>query len=68
MKRSQNIYATPAQVQYLRLLMNEAFAKRVTHGYVIKDWSRLLKGDASRMIGSILLDLGRGDGANYGRS
>lgn len=53
MQRNQHIYATDAQVQYLRHLMNQAFARGVTTGLVIKDWSRLLKSEASAMIAEI---------------
>lgn len=45
------IYATPAQLRYLRLLLNQCFASggRV-QGYYIRDWDRILRSEASSMI------------------
>lgn len=43
------IYATPAQLRYLRILLNQCFSQHV-EGYYIRDWDRILKSDASSMI------------------
>lgn len=50
MKRSEWIYATPAQEGYLRRLRNECFAKRISMGYVVDTSRRLLRSEASREI------------------
>lgn len=43
------IYATPAQLRYLRMLNNRCFAERVD-GYYIRDWDRILRSEVSGMI------------------
>lgn len=49
MRRREHIYATSAQLTYLRRLNNECFSKHVD-GYYIRDWSRILRREASEMI------------------
>lgn len=56
--RNQWIYATDAQVHYLRILLKEAFSRRI-EGFYIRDWERLLKSDASRMISELKQKLGK---------
>ena len=46
------IYATPAQITYLRRLLAECFSKRV-EGYYIRDWDRILRRDCSAMIDTL---------------
>lgn len=50
---AENYYATDRQLAYLRGLMDRAFAKGIKTGYVISDWARVSKRDASAMIDSI---------------
>jgi len=58
--RHERIYATSAQIRYLRILLNECFSKHVV-GYYIRDWDRILKSEASSMISTLLDRLGRKD-------
>jgi hypothetical protein len=46
-------YATDKQIAYLRGLMNQAFAKGITTGYVVNDWSSIPKREASKMIDDV---------------
>jgi hypothetical protein len=46
-------YATDKQIAYLRGLMNQAFAKGIQTGYVVNDWARVSKRDASKMIDDV---------------
>ncbi len=48
-KRLERIYATSAQLRYLRLLLNQCHAARV-ESYYIRDWDRILRKEASDMI------------------
>ncbi len=52
MRRREHIYATPAQLRYLRRLLNECFAARVD-GYHVRDWDRILRSEASAMIDTL---------------
>ena len=56
----RHIYATDAQLNYLRRLNNECFAQRVP-GFYIDSGSRILKSEASSMISTLLDRLGRKD-------
>lgn len=52
MRRGPNrdwIYATPAQLRYIRLLNNQCDGFRVV-GYYIRDWDRILRSEATEMI------------------
>lgn len=53
------IYATPAQLRYLRLLLNRCFAERV-EGYYVRDWDRILRSEASSMIETLRARLAAG--------
>lgn len=46
------IYATSAQLRYIRLLLNQCFAARV-EGYYVRDWDRILRSEATEMIGTL---------------
>lgn len=54
-QRNEWIYATGPQVVYLRRLANEAFAARYQGPGVvyIREWERLLKSEASKLIGQL---------------
>lgn len=54
-QRNEWIYATGAQVTYLRRLLNEAFGARYQGSGVVyvRDWERLLKSEASKLIGQL---------------
>jgi hypothetical protein len=54
----RHIYATDAQVTYLRRLNNEAFSRRVG-GFNIQDWGHVLKREASSMIDELRRKLGK---------
>ncbi len=54
------IYATSAQLRYLRLLMNQCFVARV-ESYYIRDWDRILRSEASSMIETLKARLAAGE-------
>lgn len=45
-------YATPAQISYLRRLQARATVLRV-QSYYIRDWDRIMVGEASAMISDL---------------
>lgn len=53
------IYATSAQLRYLRLLLNQCHAARV-EGYYVRDWDRILRSEASEMIETLKRRLAAG--------
>jgi hypothetical protein len=58
--RHDRIYATGPQLSYLRMLLDQAFARRV-EGYYVRDWDRILKSEASTMISTLRERLGISD-------
>jgi hypothetical protein len=54
----RHIYATDAQMNYMRRLNNECFV-RLIDGYNIANGSRILKSEASSMIDELRRRLGK---------
>lgn len=60
----RRIYATDAQMNYLRRLNNECFVRHIA-GYNISNDSHILKSEASAMIAELRRRLGKAEEAHH---